>query len=85
VVRQATLPISSVALRCAVRTTGCHVEGATAGRSHALPRRRRQGYNASDSRDRIAQIAFDWSMMKAADQENFDRKRSREIRGLWSG
>jgi hypothetical protein len=24
-------------------------------------------------------------MMKAADQENFDRKRSREIRGLWSG
>ncbi|MDB6156704.1 MAG: hypothetical protein JWO04_410 [Gammaproteobacteria bacterium] len=49
-----------------------------AGRSHALPRRRRQDYNDSARRDRIAQSAFDWSMMKAADQENFDRRRSRE-------
>ena len=49
-----------------------------AGRSHALPRRRRQDYNGSPRRDRIAQSAFDWSMMKAADQENFDRRRSRE-------
>ena len=50
-------------------------------RPHGLPRRRRQDYNGSDSRERIAQIPFDWSMKKAAEQENFDRKRSWEVRG----